>query len=205
VTKLERIRSVMTRAPIEWLLPLLAEMPRRAIDMKNEEASFLAMVATESRELTVLEERLGYSSGRLVAVWPTRFYVGVPYNGKRDANEYAMNGEKLAEFVYGGRMGNRPEGSGDGWKYRGRGPVQLTGSKNYLAAQEATGHYVHDAPDLMLQPAIGAAVSCWYWSANGMDALDDDEDIRAETRRLNGGLTGLGEREAYFHRFLAVL
>jgi putative chitinase len=203
--RLEQLKQVLKYAHTEWALALIDQMPQWDIDAPNEEASFMAMVAQESKALSTFEENLSYSAGRLVAVWPNRFYLGQPVDGKRNAGEYASNGRRLAEFVYGGRMGNGPEGSGDGWKYRGRGPVQITGRKNYTAAEDALGLSLVVNPDLVLTPSIGARVACWFWKANGFDSIDDDNDVRAETRKLQGGTEGLEARQKYFDAFMRVL
>lgn len=203
--KFEQLKQVLAYSHNEWARALIEQMPQWDIDTPKEEASFMAMVAQESRALSVFEEKLGYSAGRLVHVWPTRFYIGDPVEGKRNATEYAFNGRRLAEFVYGGRMGNGPEGSGDGWKYRGRGPVMLTGKKNHMAAQGALGISIVVNPDLILTPSIGARVACWFWKANGFDSIDDDNSVRAETRKLQGGEEALPQRQKYFDAFLRVL
>jgi putative chitinase len=180
-------------------------MPRYGIDTPNEEASFLATVAYESREFTRLEEYLNYSAARLVAVWRNRFYLGEPVEGKRDADEYANAPEKLAEFVYGGRLGNAREGAGDGWKFRGRGPGQLTGRNNYERAQHETGHLVALDPTLMFDPVVGSDVTCWKWKADGFDKIDDDASIADETRKWQGGTEGLARRQKIMDDLLVAL
>lgn len=196
---IEAVRSVLTRAPHDWLVSTLAAMPRYGIDTPNEASSYLATVAWESREFTRLEENLNYSAERLPEVWSTRFYLppDLP-RGRRNAHDYARAPEKLAEYVYGGRGENRPEGTGDGWKYRGRGPGQLTFSRNYRRAQEATGHRVWENPDLMFDPGVGSDVTAWFWKDGGFDKLDDDSSIRAETRRWQGGTEALARRQRLF-------
>lgn len=205
MVELARVKSVLTLAPDKWLIPVLSEMPKWGIDTLNEQCSFLAEVSWECRQFTRLVEYMNYSTPeRLAAVWPSRFYVGSApaTGGKRDAGDYIHAPEKLAEYVYGGRMGNGPEGSGDGWKFRGRGPVNLTGQKNYLRAEQETGFTVHADPEQMLVPEIGAGVSCWFWKANGFDAVDDDTDLRAETRLLQGGSQDLAGRQDLMNRLL---
>lgn len=204
--RLDQAQLVFAKATTEWLLPLLIEMPKWGIDELNEQASCLAQFGHETRGFTRFEEDLYYGQQRLLAVWPRRFYLAPdePRGARRNAAEYAGRPARLAEFVYGGRMENGPEGSGDGWRHHGRGHCMLTGKRNHRLAQEATGIPVMTHPELMLTPSVSATVSCHFWKSNGFDAIDDDQDIRAETRLLNGGDTGLADRERYFKLLLKV-
>ena len=201
--RLDQAQRVFPRAMTEWLVALLLEAPGFGIDTQNEESSFLSMIGQETGGLTVFQENLSYSADRLVQVWPKRFTMS-PLPGTsiwalpRDAKAYAQNPRALAEFVYGGRMGNGKEGSGDGWKYRGKGPPMLTGRNNYTRAQNELGIPLVTEPDLMLVPKIGSRVACWFWKAGGFDAVDDDDDVRAETRMFQGGEEGLAQRQRYF-------
>ena len=201
--RLDQAQRVFPRAMTEWLVALLLEAPGFGIDTPNEESSFLSMIAQETGGLTVFQEDLSYSADRLVQVWPKRFTLN-PLPGTsiwalpRDAKAYAHNPRALAEFVYGGRMGNGKEGSGDGWKFRGKGPPMLTGRNNYTRAQNELGIPLLTEPDLMLVPAVGSRVACWFWKAGGFDEVDDDNDVRAETRMLQGGEEGLAQRQRYF-------
>jgi len=202
---LDAIRSVLTSAPEAWLDAMLRSMPHYAIDERHEICSCLATVAFESREFTRLEEYLTYSKPeRLVAVWPTRFYLppDVPKLTRRNALEYTNQPQKLAEYVYGGRMENGPEGCGDGYLYRGRGPGQLTGRRNYRRATEATGLDVLGHPELMLEPETGAQVTCWAWRDHGLDAVDDDDSIAEETRKWQGAQQDLAARQRILDRLL---
>ena len=189
----------MPRAPRAWLEALADEMPRWQIDTATEIASFVAQLAHESVELTRLQENLNYSAERLMQVWPKRFPT------MELARAYARNPQKLANFVYSGRMGNGPAESNDGWRYRGRGPIQLTGRNNYRACGEGIGAPLLEHPDLLLTPTAGIRSACWYWVSRGLDALDDDTDVRAETRAVNGGTHGLLDRQRYFDIAFAAL
>ncbi len=201
--RLDQALQVFRLADRTWLEAHLFEMPTWGIDERKEEASFLAQIGHETRGFTKFEESLNYMAPRLAKVWPRRFYLPPDEpRGRRNAIDYAGRPKELAEFVYGGRMENGPEGSGDGWKYRGQGSPQLTGKRNYRLAQEALGIALLEQPGLMLTPTVSARVAGWFWRSNGMDAIDDDEDIREETLRLNGGDTGLAERERYFQQLL---
>lgn len=148
---------------------------------------FLAQVAVESGRLRRLQEGLFYSDPkRLVEVWPRRFLT------VEQAAQYVGKPEKLANFVYADRMGNSEPG--DGWKYRGRGLIQLTGRASYAAYQAAANVSCIDAPDLLLDPVIAADSAAWFWSSKNCD--DVAHDLVALTKRINGGTTGLAERIA---------
>lgn len=157
---------------------------------------FMAQLFVESGGLRVTEENLRYSVKRLQVVWPSRF------KSDRDAAPFANNPSALANRVYGGRMGNGPEESGDGWRYRGRGLKQLTGKANYRAFTAWARQRFPDAPDFAADPdrvaefpwAFVSAV--WFWDANGLSRLADNDDTLAITKRVNGGLNGLADRRA---------
>lgn len=166
-----------------------------------DRAAFLAQVAHESSELTRLEENLSYTAERLVQVWPARF------KSVEFAKQYERNPHKLADYVYAGRGGNGPSESGDGWKFRGRGPIMLTFAENYARFGEAIGDkdYVKKCPDVLLTKAFGALAAAWFWTENRLSFLaldnpgdDREEDFRTITRRINGGLHGLDARKRYW-------
>lgn len=171
-------------AALAFLGPLTTAIGRWGVLRVPE---FLAQIAVESKSLKSLQEDLHYSARRLTEVWPTRF------PSLAAAQPYAGNPEALANKVYGGRMGNNAPG--DGWRYRGRGLKQLTGKENYAAYQTASGVPVLTTPDLLFDPVHAADSAAWFWFANGCDALADD--TAALTKRINGGLTGLAQRQSF--------
>lgn len=163
-------------------------------------AHFVAQLLHESGALTREYEDLDYSARRLVQVWPCRFRPRGPLNPKA----YARNPRKLANAVYGGRMGNTaPQ---DGYLYRGRGLLQLTGKANYAAATERVRRRVPGAPDFVLEPdAVLApewclAVAAGEWASRGCNELADADDLEQVTRRINGGCTGIAERQEWLHK-----
>lgn len=171
-------------------------------------AEFLAQVAHESHEFTRLEENLNYRAERLMVVWPKRF------PSLSVANKYAGKPQALAEYVYGGRMGNRPEGSGDGWKYRGRGPIMVTGLDNYLKLSKLIRDpLLVDCPDRLCTRPTGARAAVAFWMSNKElsklaenTSFDDDEsDFVAITRIVNGGAVGLDARRVYRERAMRAL
>lgn len=194
-----RLQAVMPRAPWRWIAAMIEEMPKWGIESNSEVASFVAQVAHESDELTHLEENLNYSARRLMQVWPKRFPTF------EEAAAYAHKPELLANRVYGGRLGNGPPESGDGWRYRGRGPIQVTGRANYTDCGVGIGADLLTTPELLLEPSHGIRSALWYWKSRDLDRHDDDDDVRAETRLINGGEHGLDRRQAYFNRCLMLL
>jgi len=191
------LQSILPRAPAEWLEALIDEAPKWGLDTDNEMASFVAQLAHESAELTRLEESLNYSAERLMQVWPKRFPT------LDAALPYAHSPASLANHVYASRLGNGDEGSGDGWLFRGRGPIQVTGRRNYTLCAAALHKPLDTQPELLLTPRTGIRSACWFWKVHGLDQVDDDQDVRAETRRINGGEHGLAARQAYFDQLIA--
>lgn len=184
-----------------WLEPLNAAMRACAIDTPRRQAAFLAQVLVESAELRHSEEALSYSAPRLRMVWPQRF------PNDELAARYSHNPQALANHVYAGRMGNGDEASGDGWRYHGRGLIQLTGRDNYAQLARTSGLDVLAQPDLLLEPAGAARAAAWFWQTTGLNELADhatgsNGDVYFEkiTMRINGGTVGLDERRAYWQR-----
>lgn len=146
---------------------------------------FLGQVLHESAGLERFEENLNYSADRLCKVWPSRFHT------LDDARPYERNPEALANKVYGGRMGNTEPG--DGWRYRGRGPIQLTGKDNYRAVGNLMGQDLVGLPELLEQPRYALEAAIAWWEDRIPDSmLGDTEKV---SRRVNGGLIGLADRE----------
>jgi putative chitinase len=150
-------------------------------------AHALSQWAVESQNFTRFVEDLNYSATRLRAVWPSRF------PSIEAAMPFASNPAKLAEKVYGGRMGNT--GHGHAWMYRGRGPTMLTGRANYEEAQRLTGLPLLSTPALAAEPGPGLAIACAYWSARHINNHADADDSRAVRRAVNGGTIGLAHSE----------
>lgn len=146
---------------------------------------FVGQILHESGGLTRLVEDLDYSAQRLTQVWPSRFPT------LESAQPYARNPEALANKVYGGRMGNTE--MGDGWRYRGRTPIQITGKANYARVGDLMGQDLVGLPELLEQPRFALEACVHWWEDRIPDSiLGDPEKV---TRRVNGGLIGLAERE----------
>lgn len=171
----------------------IAESPLRV-------AHFIAQLMHESGALTKEYENLNYSARRLVQVWPWRFKP----HGPLDPEAYAHNARKLANEVYGGRMGNT--GPQDGYIYRGRGILQLTGKGNYAAATARVRRCVPlgpdfaKEPDAVLTPEWCLAVAAGEWASRGCNQLADADDLEQITRRINGGTTGFVERQEWLRQ-----
>lgn len=155
-------------------------------------AHLLGQAAHESGNFMISEENLNYRAKTMCRVWPSRFA------SEADAAPYAMNPEKLANKVYSGRMGNGPESSGDGWKYAGKGFIQLTGKDNTRAFAEHVGRdgLVDDPSPIADELAMDSAI--FFFEKNGLFRIADegvnDDTIKRITRRVNGGYHGLDDR-----------
>lgn len=145
---------------------------------------FLGQILHESAGLTQFTENLHYSAERLCVVWPKRFPT------LQDARPYAYNPEALANRVYGGRMGNTE--LGDGWRYRGRTPIQLTGKDGYRHVGELMGEDLVGNPDLLNQPDYALRAAILWWEDRIPDSMIGDPE--KVTQRVNGGLIGLVDR-----------
>jgi putative chitinase len=171
---------------------LTEQFEKYEINTVNRAAGFLAQCGHESAGFTILQENLNYSADGLNKIFKKYFPTVA------DATPYARNPEKIANKVYGGRMGNGPESSGDGYKFRGRGAIQLTGRDNYTKFAKSVGLTLEEAvADLeTLDGAIESA--CWFWKTNGLNAICDKDDIVLMTKRINGGTIGLEDRKKHY-------
>ena len=162
------------------------------INTVNRVAGFLAQCGHESGQFNITHENLNYSTQGLRGTFPKYF----PNDGI--ANTYARNPEKIGNRVYANRMGNGDETSGDGYKYRGRGAIQLTGHDNYAAFGKSIGKEMADTITYLetLPGAIESA--CWFWKNNHVNATCDADDIVAMTKKINGGTIGLDERKELY-------
>ncbi|HXB21977.1 MAG TPA: hypothetical protein VNV88_11375 [Candidatus Solibacter sp.] len=174
-------------------------LPKYGITSVNRVAGFLSQCGHESNDFTSLRENLNYSAEGLRKTFPNRFPT------VESAQPYNRSPEKIGNKIYADRMGNGPEASGDGYKYRGRGAIQLTGFNNYKAFADSIGKSVDDTVAYCetLEGAIESA--CWFWQKNGLNALADAQDVVGMTKRINGGTLGLDDRKARFQKALAVL
>ena len=181
----------------KWEQPLLDVFDKYSINTLNRQACFIGQCMHESGGFKLLEENLHYSSGALMRTWPSRF------PDQDTADKFANNPEKIANKVYGGRMGNVEDG--DGWKYHGRGLIQLTGKDNYANCGSGLGVDLLSNPEWVATPEYAALSAGWFWGKRGLNALADSGDIETMTKRINGGLNGLDDRKAKIAKALSVL
>lgn len=167
-------------------------LPKLGIDTPIRIVHFMAQIAHES-EFNPVSENLNYSARRLTQVFP-RYFPTLSL-----ATQYAGNPIAIASRVYGGRMGNGPESTGEGFAYRGRGMIQLTGKNNYKYYGGLIGYDLIEDPDLALQYGIGILIAGTFFKNNGCIALADKNDLQSITRRINGGLNGYEDRRARFN------
>lgn len=172
---------------------LLKEMDAQGITDPNERAMFLAQADHESGGFRRYEENLNYSAQGL------RSTFGKYYKTDAEAQADAGNPEAIANKVYGGRLGNKDPG--DGYKFRGRGALQITGRANYAAAGKALGLDLENNPDLLSDPDVAAKAAAWYWKSRGISGAAQRGDVSAVTRKINGGLNGLADRDAKFDSY----
>lgn len=202
ITELQfkQICPKLAPALIEQYLPLLkVALIHYQINTPLRIAAFIAQLAHESGEFTHLEENLNYSAERLVTVFP-KYFPDLAV-----ARIYHKQAEKIANKVYSNRMGNGNEASGDGFRYRGRGFVQLTGKQNYLAASNGLGIDLVSNPDAAGNPGTAFMVAGWFWDSRNLNKLADNKAFKLITKAINGGLNGLDHREKYYHSALKIL
>ena len=194
----------------QWLPHLRMAAHRYQIDANPRRlAAWLATIAHESARFSTLLENLNYSAQGLAQTWPSRFKskntIGSQVMPNALAVRIAHNPEQIANLVYAIRLGNGSAGSGDGWRYRGRGLIQITGRANYAASGAELGLDLIDKPELLEQPFLAAMSAAEWWHRHGCDQLADTGDMAAVTRRVNGGLTGLDDRLKLYSAALAYL
>jgi putative chitinase len=177
-------------------LPAIFE--QYAIDTPLRVAHFLAQTAHESEGFTHFVENLNYSAAGLKNTFPKYFHQVSPA-------AYARNPEKIANHVYASRMGNGNEASGDGWKFRGRGMIQLTGRDNYTHFSNDAGKDAVQNPDLLSTPEGAAESAAWYWKERDINKPADEDDVVTVTKLINGGILGLDERKALLVKAKAVV
>lgn len=184
-----------------WYDALCAVLPQYDISSVARVASFLAQTGHESNNYTQLHENLNYRSESLIKTWPKRFNA-------ENAPTYAHNQEMIANKVYASRMGNGDEASGDGWKFRGRGILQITGHDNYAACSQFVwgDDTLIQTPELLetdMESTIKAA--CWFWSVHHCNVDADNSNIEAQTQKINGGQIGIDDRIARYNHALDVM
>ena len=182
-----------------WFNELNSLLPVFEINSIGRVAAFIAQTAHESGGYTALQENLNYSAAGLHSTWPTRF------TSVEAAQPYNRNPQAIANKVYASRMGNGPEESGEGYAYRGRGLLQLTGKANYTDFATYAGMAVEDAPAYIETPRGAVHSACWFWFSNDLNTYADAGDFTGMTKRINGGTIGLADRIAHYNHAVEVL
>jgi len=200
----EQLREIMPyakEANINRFTPSLnSELPKFQINTPLRLAQFIAQIAVESASLNATSENLNYSAAGLRAVF------GKYFPTDELAEQYARQPQKIANRVYANRMGNGDEASGEGWKYRGRGLIQLTGKSNYVACGTGIGKSLVTNPDSVSADAdIAVQSCCWYWNSRKLNYYADQDDIKRITKLINGGYHGLDQRQAFLEKAKQVL
>lgn len=187
------------KKPELWVEHLNEELPKYDILSPEEISSFMSQTGHESGHFNILSENLNYSKDGLRKVFPKYFPTD------EIALRYARKPEMIANRVYANRMGNGPENSGDGWKFRGRGLIQCTGTRNYTACSEFLfgDNRLLEDPDLLLDPKYAILSACWFWTANKLNEYAGD--VERTTKIVNGGHHGLADREAIYERAIETL
>lgn len=183
----------------EWVDALNETFSRFNITTNNQKAMFIGQCSHECGNFKVLSENLNYKAATLMKLWPKRFPT------QEIANAYDRNPKKIANMVYASRMGNRDESSGDGYRFRGRGCIQLTGHANYFHCGKALGVDFVANPDLVATPKYASLSAGWFWSTHNCNAPADALDFAKVTKIINGGLIGLADREKHVREALSVL
>jgi putative chitinase len=200
------LRQLGVRAPEPWAGPLSGAMAAQGITTPLRIAAFLANVLLETAMLSRLSESLDYTPHALVSQWPQHFDVAAADALGRSPGRPADQ-EGIAELAYGGRLGNRSPGSGDGWLFRGRGCLQHTGRANFAEFARAIGWHdpVEALPAWMETPQGACQSAAMYWQSHSCNALADRGDLVEIRRRINGGLIGLGVVTVIYRHALSVL
>jgi putative chitinase len=192
----------------EWVDALNETFHRFNIDTKRKQAAFIGQCSHECGNFRTLEENLNYRAETLMKLWPKRFPT------LEFAKQYERQPRKIANSVYSNRMGNRDEASGDGFRFRGRGAIQLTGHSSYFHAGKALGVDFVMEPDLVATPKYAALTAGWFWSTHNCNELAENGtplDSAGEstwanlTKKINGGTIGQADRIKHIREALAVL
>jgi len=181
----------------EWLESLNETFEKYDISTPKRQACFIGQCMHESGGFKFLKENLNYSASALMRTWPSRF------PDIDTAEKYERNPEKIANKVYGGRMGNTEEG--DGAKYIGRGLIQLTGKENYANCGLGLGVDLLGNPDWLSNPQYAVMSAGWFWNKKNLNQYADTMDIETMTKRINGGSIGIADRTAKINKVLDLL
>ena len=201
---LEQLKQLLPKNPYveHWHEALAQLLPDYDINTPQRIAAFVAQCAHESGGFTALKENLNYKAATLRKIFPKYF------PDDAIANQYASlpnKQEAIANKVYASRMGNGDESSGDGYRYCGRGLIQLTGKNNYQSFADSLEMDVEDVPEYLATFEGAVQSACWFWESNNLNQWADKGDILTLTKRINGGTIGLDDRIKHYQHALHVL
>jgi putative chitinase len=183
----------------DWYDAMCEILPLWEINTIPRVAGFIAQCGHESNNFKVLSENLNYSAKGLEALFSKYFS-----KAGRDANDYHRQPRKIANVIYANRMDNGDTESGDGWKFRGGGLIQLTGRYNYTKFAEAVDMSVEEAVEYVRTKKGALDSACWFWDTNDINKYCDNADIVGMTKRINGGTIGLEDRKKHWQHALEV-
>jgi len=183
----------------EWYDAMCEILPLWSINTPSRVAGFIAQCGHESRNFTVLTENLNYSASALDKIFSKYFS-----RAGRDANQYHRKPRAIANVIYANRMDNGSTESGDGWRFRGGGILQLTGRYNYTEFGKAVDMTPEQAVDYVRTKKGALDSACWFWDTNNINKYCDAHDIKGMTRRINGGYIGLEDRKKHWNHALEV-
>jgi putative chitinase len=200
ILTLDQLKQMVKNPYIDhWYEALDQLLPDYGIDSPLRVAHFIAQCAHESGNFVFIKENLNYKAASLRKVFPKYFPTD------ELAAQYANRPERIANRVYASRMGNGPEESGDGWRYCGRGLIQLTGKDNYTFFAGSLDISVEEAAEYLATFEGAAQSACWFWEQNKLNRFADANDIKGLTRAINGGQIGLEDRIKHTNHALHVL
>lgn len=198
----EQLAQIMPKATAEnlerYCQPLNDAMAKFEINTPTRIAAFVAQLAHESDSFAATVENLNYSAMGLLKTWPRLYDPAL-------ATKYAHKAEAIANRSYGGRMGNGDEASGDGWLFRGRGLIGITGRTNYELCGRGIGADLVNHPELLEGPVYAAMSAAWFWQWRGLSPFADRGAFITITRRINGGTIGLESRIEFWNRAKSVI
>ena len=196
----QQLKQLLPNNPYveQWHEALEQLLPDYEINTPHRIAAFIAQCSHESGGFTALKENLNYRAVTLCKVFPKYFT-------ESSAEHFAGQPEAIANRVYANRMGNGPEESGDGYRYCGRGLIQLTGKDNYQNFADSLEMNIEEMPEYLgtFEGAVQSA--CWFWESNNLNQWADKGDIVTLTKRINGGTIGLEDRIKHYEHALHVL
>lgn len=195
----QQFQALFPKASASLAMPLNETFAEFDINTELRAAAFLAQAGHESANFTTFRENLNYSAQGLLATFPKYFHT------LAEANKVARNPQKIANIVYANRMGNGSVASGDGYAFRGRGAIQLTGRATYTAFARDMQMTVSEAVSFCETPQGAIMSAGWYWGSRNLNRFCDARDFRGLTKAINGGYNGLDHREYLYEAALRVL